>query len=99
MIIHRGLDQKVTRSLELEIIYCASLSGRSFVHHDVFIDGLPDSLEIEFFLSFLCLGLITLIVGPISLRQDAFDPSRRLLGGRILVPHIIDLLLEQVLKV
>lgn len=97
LIVYRRLDQKVTRSLELEIIYCASLSGWSFVHHDSFINGLPDSLHVEFFRLFLCLGLV--IVGTISLRKNAFNPPRRLQSRLILVPHIIDLLLEQVLKV
>lgn len=35
----------------------------------------------------------------ISLRHNAFNPSWRLLSSLILVPNIIDLLIEQVLKI
>lgn len=85
----------------MEAIYSTSLGSRPLVPHYGLVDSLPHSLKVELFLLLFCLGLIMpLIVRTVSLGQNALYPSwRRLQSTLILVPHIIELLLEQVLKV
>lgn len=47
LVIGGRLNKEIPRPLELEVVHGAALSSWSLVGHHRFVNGLPDSLEVE----------------------------------------------------